>query len=555
MLTPKAAIAKQSKPLRYRPVLPHRGVRLSCAFLLLAILASYSLVYGQETEKVKFKADALEGEVVDGEACIKLCNNVVFTLKELTITAANALYYEKRKVIEAEGATKIVHHDGSVILADRLIYDEASQIAQLRGNVVYQSGETIFYTDHLDYNIKSKQGQFVGGGRLVEGDNVLTSETGSYNDLDKAATFEQQVKLVNRDYSVQCDKLHYNSVTKVARFKGKPSHIESRDGKQHLKTNEWGEYNTERRQSTFGKSKVETDQYIVEGALINADQAREEYKVTGHVRLFFKEDEVIVSGDYAELHKDKGMAKVYGNALMTKLLKEDKLYISADVFLSTENKTSEGKPDNTLTASKNVKLYKEDFQGKADSMVYKEAEEKVYFYGDTIFWSNNNQLTADEVYLVLQNKSLHELHMKTNVLLASEDELGNFNQLQGRDMVACFKDNKLAHIEVDGNAESIYFSLDDKKQLQGMNHLRCSHMRVGIEKEVIASIAFNTQPVAAFYPPHLIPEELKRLANFNWQISERPTKQEVVEHGYGTQSGYKAFKLAPEPASKETLKK
>lgn len=529
--------------------------RIACALLLLVMLGSSSLAYGQDTEEVKYSADDLEGQMVDGEMRITLRNNVVFNLEEVTITATSALYYEKKKLIEAEGKVKIVHKDGSTIIADRLIYDENTQLAQLRGHVVYQSDSMTFYTDHLDYNTQSKQGDFVGGGRLVEKGNVLTSEAGFYNDLDKSATFNQRVKLVNQDYIVECDILHYNTVTKVARFKGKPTKIRSQDGKQHLKTHEWGEYNTERRESTLSKSKVETEQYILEGALVRADQAKEEYKVAGHVRLFFKEDDVMVEGDYGELYKKQGMAKVYGNALMTKHLEEDELYIAADMFVATEHKTEGGKSENTITASPQVKLYKEDFQGKAESMVYKEAESKIYFYGDPIFWNNNNQLTAENVYIVLQKKALHELYMQKDVFLVSEDEQGNFNQLQGRDMVAYFKENKLSHIEIDGNAECVYFVLNDKKELQGMNHLKCSHMRVGIEENTLADIAFKVKPAAAFHPPHLIPEELKQLANFKWRITERPTKQEVVEHGYGSQPGYKAFKLSPKGSGKRALKK
>ena len=520
-------------------------------------MGSPALAYGEETEQLSYGADDLDGQkTVDGEPYIRLRNNVVFKFGDLTITANRASYfYEKRKLIEAEDNVKIVHKDGSVVVADRLIYNEETQLAQLRSHVVYKSDATTFYTDHLDYNTKSKEGHFVKGGKLVEGDNVLTSRRGSYNDQDKTAIFEQKVKLVSQDYIVRCDTLHYNTVTKVARFKGKPTRIRSRDGKQRLETSGWGEYNTDSGQSTFAQSKVETDQYIIEGALINADQAKEEYKITGHVRLFFKEDEVIVEGDHGEVYKKQGKAKIYGNALMTKLLKEEKLYISADAFLATEKKVKGGKSENTVTASHNVKLYKEDFQGKADSMTYKETESRIYFHGDTVFWSKNNQLTAEEVYLLLQNKDLHELHMEKSVFLASKDELGNFNQLQGRDMVAYFQENKLSHIEIDGNAESIYFLLSDKKQLQGMNHLRCSHMRVEMEKNELSRIHFKTKPKGKFYPPHLIPEALKKLEHFNWRAGERPTRQEVVGHGYGTLPGYEAFKLPSQGVGKGALKK
>ena len=537
----KQRTSKQPPSMPYPEVMGRIG---AWKLLCLLMLGVYAVAYGQDETKVKFNAEHLESAVINDEPCKKLLDNVVFNLEQLTIQADTAIYYDKRKLIEAEGHVKIIHEDGSTIVADQLIYEEETQLAKLRGHVVYQSGATTFYTDHFDYDIETKQGHFVQGGKLVEGDNVLTSEAGYYNDIDKAATFNQRVELVNQDYTLQCDTLHYNTVTKIAQFAG-PTKITSKDGKQTLTTNEGGEYNTSNQQSTFVQSKVETEAYTLHGDLLRADKAEAMYTATGHVKLVAKEDDVIISGDHGQYQQEQGIAQVYGNTLMTKLLEEDTLYLSADTFVATENKSASDSSDNTVRAYHNVKIYKEDFQGKADSMVYQGADSTLYFYGDPIFWSNESQLTADSVHVLLQDKAFNEMHMNTHAFVASEDDKGNFNQLQGRSMIAYFQENKIDHIEIDGNAESIYFFVDDNGKLQGMNHLRCSQMHIDMEEDAIARINFQLKPVGAFYPPHRITEEITRLDNFHWRISERPTKQEVVEHGYGTQQGYKAFKLNP----------
>ena len=537
------ATALKQRTSKQQPGIEHTkgpGKATAWMLFLLLMLGFDTVKRGQEKTRLKFKAEHLESDVIDDEPCKKLLDNVVLDLETFTILADVAIYYDKRKLIEAQGNVKLIYEDGSTIVADRLIYEEAAHLAKLRGHVVYRSGDVTFYTDHFDYDTATKQGNFVQGGKLVEGDNVLVSRAGHYNDIDKTATFEQQVELANQDYTVQCDTLRYDTITKIARFEG-PTKITSKDGKQLLTTDDGGEYNTKNQQSTFVQSKVETEAYTLYGDLLRADEADEVYTAMGHVKLVSKAEDVIISGDYAQYQKKQGVAKVYGNTLMTKLLEKDALYLSADTFVATEDKTT---TNNTVVrAHHNVKVYQKDLQGKADSLVYKEADDTLYLYGDPTFWSSGSQLSGDVAHVLLKDKALDTMHMNTKAFIASEDEMGNFNQLQGRDMIAYFKENKIDHIEIDGNAESIYFVVDDKGTLHGMNHIRCSQMYITIAKDTIAGIDFQLKPVGAFYPPHKLEEGPQQLEHFQWRISERPTKQEVVEHGYGTCPGYKEFKI------------
>jgi hypothetical protein len=253
---------------------------------------------------------------------------------------------------------------------------------------------------------------------------------------------------------------------------------------------------------------------------------------------------VTIVGDYGQYKKKEGTAEIYGNALMTKVLEDDMLYLSADTFMATEDRSTDGRhTDIKVRACHNVKLYKEDFQGKADSMAYERADASIYFDGEPIFWSYESQLTADSAYIILQDKAFREMHMDINALVISEGVTGNYNQLRGKSMVAFFKKNKIDSVEIAGNAESIYFVADNNRQLEGMHHIRCSKINILMEEETIAGITFQTNPAGVFYPPQKITEEARKLTTFRWRSSERPTKQEVIEHGYGTKKAYKKFKL------------
>ncbi len=134
-----------------------------------------------------------------------------------------------------------------------------------------------------------------------------------------------------------------------------------------------------------------------------------------------------------------------------------------------------------------------------------------------------------------------------NAIFAVKDTLGNFNQLKGKKMVVHFRENVVDYVSVDGNGESIYFVMDAKRQLQGMNYLRCSQIYVCLEEGQISLVKFKTKPEGIFYPPPEIKEQNKLLEHFHWKGEERPTRKEVVEHGYGEQEEYKEFKIGGKP--------
>ena len=524
------------------------------ASLLLLMSLCYSSATAQEQEaqqkaqkvhQVKFKAQQLEGIVIDEEQCQKLIGDVLFTLEEMTIRADKAIYYNKQKRIEAQGNVQIVHKDSAKMWANRLIYDEESQLAQLRDDVVYKSEDTTFYTDHFDYKADTQEGSFQGGGKLIHEDKTLTSNSGYYNETSKAATFRRAVTLADKDYTLQCDNLYYNTITKIAQFKGHTK-ITSKDGKNTLITKQGGEYNTSKQQSTFRQSHIETQDYILYGERICTDQAQEVYTATGNVKLVAKNEDLTISGDYGEYRQKEGTATLYGNALMTKILDEDPLYLSADTFVAQENQQTKNSDDAVVRAYHNVKIYKEDLQGKANTMIYQGTESTLYFEGDPVFWSFDNQLTADKAHILIKDQVFHEMHMQPNAFMASKDELGHYNQLKGKDMVAHFKENKIDHIIIKGNAESLYFVIHEK-EFKGMNHMKCGQMHIEMEEDDIASIVFEPQPKGKFHPAHLIEEKQRQLESFTWRAEERPTKRDVVEHGYGTHQEYKEFRFNREP--------
>jgi lipopolysaccharide export system protein LptA len=269
------------------------------------------------------------------------------------------------------------------------------------------------------------------------------------------------------------------------------------------------------------------------------DDARKLYRTEGNVVMVSKEENMIIYGDYGFYDKGRGISKVYGHSYVAKIGDDkDTLFLSADTLVSIEHKNPKMK---RLLAYKNVRIFKTDLQGRADSLAYFNADSTLFFYNKPVLWTNDNQMTADSIRILLKDKSVHKIYMTGNSFVVSEDSLKNFNQIKGRKMTANFNGKQIGNVVVEGNGESIYYALEQKLQkidsvsakkysvTAGMNKIICSNMRINFVKGKVDNISFYVKPDASFIPPHELKEEDKRLRGFIWRKSERPNRKSVVQ--------------------------
>ena len=192
-----------------------------------------------------------------------------------------------------------------------------------------------------------------------------------------------------------------------------------------------------------------------------------------------------------------------------------------------------------MLAFNNVLIYKSDLQGTADSLSYSPSDSMLYFYNKPVLWSEENQMSADSVWIQLSGGSIDKLFMVMNAFVIAEDTLKNFNQIKGRKMVAQFKDDNIHHVDVQGNGESLYFALEEAEieeaQVRvlatvGMNKIICSNMKINFLAGKLNNISFYVNPDASFIPPHELKKDDLKLKGFNWRGKERPTRDNVVSN-------------------------
>lgn len=472
--------------------------------------------------------------------------NVIFRHRGVLLGCQMAVQNTLTNVIEAYGKIIINQGDTLTITGDTLFYEGNTRLARIYGkSVVLRDKKVTLRTTKMNYNLNNSQVYYPVYGTIMQDSSKLSSNEGYYNSRTKLFKYYGDVEILNKDFLICTDSLDYDSNTKLAYFNS-PTVIKSKDG--DLKANR-GTYNIKTKKSVFqGRAMVVNESYTLEADTLNFDNQTESGLALGNVVFHSFEDSVKILGNKGERFGDIGMTKIMGSAVVEQITGRDTLYMSADTLyayelkdsLATAPKTGAKKNDKKkeikdLIAKGNVKVFRNDFQSISDSLTYKVTDSMIVFTSDPVLWSKENQLEADTIRIYLKNNRLSSMKLFVNSFVVAVDTVRNFNQIKGRDIEALFDDQSALNlINVEGNGESIYFALDDKNKMIGLNRVECSKMRLRFRDRKVKQISFLGNPESKLIPPKEVGTNESKLDDFTWKIDQKPNKKMVL----GSRSDY-----------------
>jgi lipopolysaccharide export system protein LptA len=499
------------------------------AFLLIA-----GTGMAQKTIRLK-QADKIVGRKEGNERFDWVVGNVIFTQNQTTIYCDSAKRNKKENSLQAFGNIRITDGDSITITALSLSYYGDKRMASLRKNVVFTKLKTAtLYTDYLDFDRERNKAKYFNGGKLVDSTNTLTSKKGYYDTRSNMASFKTDVVGVNKDATMTSDTLQYHTKTKVVYFQDKTL-VKDAEGKTATYTS--GFFDTSTKQSNIKQGTMESTSYVMVGDQYELDDKKQFYRAKGHVVMTSKTENMTIYGDQGDYDKARGITKIFGRCFIAQVdAPGDTLFITADTLLSIDNKDPRKK---RLLAYHRVKIFKNDMQGLADSLVYVQADSMLHFYRNPILWNGENQMTADTIRMQMRNKSIDKIYMVSNSFIASTDSLQNYNQIKSRLMTTHFASKQIHHVDVIGNGQSLYFVTEEKEVkdsvailritfLTGLNKIECSNMKINFAGGKLNNITFIKKPDATFIPPHEIQKTDTLLPGFLWRGREKPTRQQVV---------------------------
>lgn len=483
----------------------------------------------QKVEQIELiDAEKLIGMVKDGEKAQKLIGNVRFRHKKAIMHCDSAYLFRERNAMDAFGNIRINQGDTMNLYGDALFYDGNQALATVTGDTVtLDNNDFTLYTDRILYDRKNNIAQYKTGGEIVSKNdsNHLESKIGYFYSDQSLFFFKDSVSLTNPDFIMRSDTLKYFSSTEMVRFLG-PTTIE---GDSNLIYCETGWYDTPKDQSLYyNNAYLISDGRKLEGDTLFYDRNIGFGKADGNVQITDTAENIMVNGKHALMFEKKDSALVFGRPLLTQILDQDSLFMHADTFKVYQS-DSLGK---SLFAYYNVRIFKSDLQGNCDSIAYSFRDSTIQLRGEPILWSEQNQLTAEEIDIRTANSKIHSIYLNTNAFIISEVDSIKYNQIKGRNMTGFFSQGKLSLIHLRGNGQTTYWGQDEKEKFIGVNVAESTDINIRLKEKGIQSISYLDKPNAIMHPMgELDPILDLRYPGFKWLINLRPlSKEDIFEH-------------------------
>ncbi|MFZ4863535.1 OstA-like protein [Sphingobacterium sp. Mn56C] len=176
----------------------------------------------------------------------------------------------------------------------------------------------------------------------------------------------------------------------------------------------------------------------------------------------------------------------------------------------------------------NVRLYKSDLQAVADSVYYGMADSMFRFMGRPMIWAQGSQISSDTIFMQIVNQQIDNALLINNAFMVNvvQDTL-KYNQLKGRKITAFFENNEMEKLFVDGNAENLVFSVNDKtKTITEMFHDRGARIKVFMKNKELIDYYTIRKVDQKVYPFKLVTQDNEILPGFIWRPQDRPTSKE-----------------------------
>lgn len=447
----------------------------------------------------------------------KVNNQVIFTHEGVKVWCDQAIFYEKDNFFRASGNVRIQQGDSITLTSDYAEYDGNTQFAFASNDVYLETEETNLTTDSLFFNRQKQEAFYRTGGVIRDTSSTITSTVGHYYIEQKKYSFTDNVVVTNENYVIHSDHIDYYPETGKAYLYG-PSTITSEENKLYC---ERGFYNTQKDYGYFvKKANIDYEYRNLKGDSIYFDRNRGFASATNNIIVTDTSNQSVAKGHYAEVYRDRDSVFITKRALISKRQEKDSIHIHSDTIMVT------GKPDHrVIRAFYKAKIFKEDFNGKADSIVSIQDEGLTKMLGRPVVFSGLTQLTGDtiELYNNTQTNQLDSLSVFDNAFLIQKDSIDGFNQIKGKIMYGLFKENnELDEANFIKNTETIYYWRDDKTaDLIGINKAVSSSIKVVFENNDIRSIEYAEDPENITHQPKDFPENARKLRGFLWRGDER----------------------------------
>lgn len=442
---------------------------------------------------------------------------------ETQLSSKHGYYYTELDDIYFKDSVVVINPDFE-LLADTLKFNTTEQLATFLGPTVMRSDSSKIYCEDGFYDVENQKAEFRQNAQYERGEQRATADIIRYDGANGIYTLDGNAIFKEGDQrEATGDIIRYDAKNDITELEG---NAYFRDSTQVI-TGETIRYDAVNKiYTTSGRSR------IVDGAqILQADQVdyTEEDGLgiaTGNVIWQDTSAELTIAAATARYNQTTGYLKASGGArgrpLLITMVDGDSLFMTADTLLSLQADTIAGDSTRQLLAYNDVRLFKSDMQALCDSLAYSSTDSLFRLFEDPIIWADTSQFTADTMHLQLADQQLDKIFLYRNAYIINSPDEIYFNQIKGKDIVAHFDSSELRRMNVEGNAESVYYPLDEAGGYVGVNKTICSEMVIFFADNTVERIRFLTQPDGKLEPMGAVDHEAIKIPGFNWTTEPRP---------------------------------
>lgn len=450
-----------------------------------------------------------------------LNGDVVFRHDSSYMYCDSAYFYELTNSLEAFSNVRMEQGDTLFVYGDYLFYDGNTQVANLRNNVRMVNNNVTLFTDSLNYDRFADVGYYFEGGVIVDEENELSSFYGQYSPNTKLAVFNDSVKLDNPQFILYSDTLHYQTDTKIATILG-PSIIESDSGTVYSSR---GWFDTAaNRVWLLDRSEVVSGNRILTGDSIAYDREIGFGEAFGNMSLKDTLQHVTLEGQYGYYNEQTEFAFATDSARFLEYSEGDTLYLHADTLqMVTVDSTYR-----EIKAYYGVRFYRTDMQGVCDSMFFNTRDSVMYMFNEPILWNEQYQIYGDTIVIFMNDSTIDYAHVRQFAFAVQHVDSSYYNQLKGNDLKAYFQGQTVRQIDVEGNAESIFYPIEDDGAMIGLNETKSGFLTIWVNENKLEKLKIWPTPTGTLTPiPDLRPDQ-KTLKDFYWFDYIRPKGKDDI---------------------------
>ncbi|MDW8332984.1 MAG: OstA-like protein [Bacteroidia bacterium] len=460
--------------------------------------------------------DVLWMEKTGGRNVRKLVGNVHLRQDSADIYCDSAYAFTDRNVVEAYSRVRIVVGRSTQIRANQAVYDGDEKVLELFGDVILSDARARLETPRLVYRRNEGYGYFAEGGRLSDTANVLTSRRGYYFPASSRARFEGKVLLKGKDFDLTTDSLDYHSASETAHFVA-PTWVVTRRGVRVYSDD--GRFDARRKAFVLYPRPVLWDSvYRLRADTIFYDDSTGQGRAMCDVRAAHADGTLFLAGDTGYVNRKQGLTAVGRDPYAVRIGEDDTLELYADVLVSCRIGEK-----NFLIADGDARFATRSISGRADSIAYARDDSVFHLVGDPVVWTERYQLSGDTVRMWIRRASPDSLVVFPDAFSIEIGPPPFHNQLKARRMTVKFVDGRLARLDAEGNAQSLYLVTDGPAYV-GLNRSVSRSVSIRFRDNRPSVVQFLGKPEATLSPVHAVWGKENALEDFRPRFDERPRR-------------------------------